>query len=525
MADIARYARELRFRFLGPHDLPDGDGRFLLPRAHAAPARWLPLPGVPVDVYNVRLPRGELATRSTLRDVCKIPKMSTLAVGALINNAVAQMPAGQSFVNVGVWNGFTFLSGVAGNADKPCVGVDNFSQFGGPRDAFGERFLRFRGGERHQFHDVDYREYFDRLHEGPIGFYIYDGEHSYDNQLKGLQAAERFLADGCLVLVDDTNWLEPWQATVDFMRASRFEYEVLLDETTALNGHPTFWNGVMLLRRKGAKSSTAAYAGSGAGRRPEAPAAPEPQTSHWPFLLDEQLPAVSLVIAAAAGAEAGELNATLSAAAALRYPKKELLFAHAAGDASAREAAAACRGAVIPVVYEAPASTLDAGFVQGFARSAGASVSFIGPGERLAPHAIEMGLNRPLGDHGSMEGGAAWFGETWQVLRDVIEAVPAGHRMLLIDDQQFGVTGRLADRELLPFTEREGLYNGPPADDATAVAELECMRAAGVAFTAVARPGFWWLEHYPGFARHLRSRFRCTLENERLMVFDLRQTP
>jgi hypothetical protein len=34
-------------------------------------------------------------------------------------------------------------------------------------------------------------------------------------------------------------------------------------------------------------------------------------------------------------------------------------------------------------------------------------------------------------------------------------------------------------------------------------------------------PSFWWLEHYAEFARYLRERFACVLENDRLVVFDL----
>jgi hypothetical protein len=35
-------------------------------------------------------------------------------------------------------------------------------------------------------------------------------------------------------------------------------------------------------------------------------------------------------------------------------------------------------------------------------------------------------------------------------------------------------------------------------------------------------PAFWWLEHYAGLREHLRSKFRCVLDNERLVAFDLR---
>ena len=176
--------------------------------------------------------------------------MSTPAIGALINRGVAGMAPSEAFVNVGVWNGFTFLSGMAGNSCKVCIGVDNFSQFGGPKDTFLARFERFKS-PNHRFHDMDYKEYFASVHWEPIGFYLYDGEHSYQNQLDGLRIAEPFFAPNCLVMVDDTNIREPREATADFVRSSRNQYETILDVTTDRNMHPTWWNGIMLLRRVG----------------------------------------------------------------------------------------------------------------------------------------------------------------------------------------------------------------------------------------------------------------------------------
>lgn len=42
---------------------------------------------------------------------------------------------------------------------------------------------------------MDYEQYFLTKHKGKIGFYIYDGDYSYKNQLKGLQIAEPFFAE------------------------------------------------------------------------------------------------------------------------------------------------------------------------------------------------------------------------------------------------------------------------------------------------------------------------------------------
>lgn len=201
--------------------------------------------GVSLEVANTRLPDEYTAVRRKLKNLVRtVPKMSTYAIAALINKAVAEMPLGTAFVNVGVWHGFSFLAGIVNNGDIRCVSIDNFSQFGGPKAEFTARFQAHRSAA-HEFHEMDYEEYFSRVHSGPIGLYIYDGEHSYRNQLRGLEVAEPFFADGAVVLVDDTNDDEPRQATLDFMNRVPGKYRLLFDLRTAGNCHPTFWNGLM----------------------------------------------------------------------------------------------------------------------------------------------------------------------------------------------------------------------------------------------------------------------------------------
>jgi hypothetical protein len=238
----ADYVAGLAFRWIQPGSR--------MPRGYNPAARLLARLNFHFEISNTRLAADEAAMRARLRELCLIPKMSTFAIGALINRAVGQMPEGQAFVNIGVWNGFTFLAGIIGNSQQACAGVDNFSEFGGPRQAFLQRFQRYRSPS-HDFFDMDYRQYFDKVHSRPIGVYIYDGEHSYANQAQGLSVAERFFARDCLILVDDTNTQAARQATLDFVAQSPCPYKILLDCGTRNNCHPTFWDGLMVLQRVG----------------------------------------------------------------------------------------------------------------------------------------------------------------------------------------------------------------------------------------------------------------------------------
>ncbi|WP_276354231.1 class I SAM-dependent methyltransferase [Cohnella caldifontis] len=202
-------------------------------------------PNTPLEeIANTTLPDDDEFYKRTLYELCTtVPKLSTFGLAAIINRAVSQMPKEQAYVNVGVWHGFSFLAGMIHNPDKKCIGIDNFTQFGSPRDEFLARFNKYKS-DNHYFYDMDYVDFF-RSFQDRIGFYFYDGEHSYENQLKGLQLAEPFFAKDCIVMVDDTNWEAPRRATLDFVSASPYQYSVLLSES-----HPTFWNGVMILRKE-----------------------------------------------------------------------------------------------------------------------------------------------------------------------------------------------------------------------------------------------------------------------------------
>ncbi|MFC0524539.1 class I SAM-dependent methyltransferase [Pontibacillus salicampi] len=216
-------------------------------------------PYTPVDASNINntvlemdntiFPEDDLMLKKYLEPVClEVPRMSTLVMAGIINKAVAAMKDEERFVNVGVWNGFSFLSGLVNNGNKKCIGIDNFSSFGGPREAFMKRFHSYRS-DQHEFYDMGYEEYFHSIHKGPIGFYFYDGPHDYVNQLKGLEIAEPFFSEGSIIMVDDTNWNEPKQATLDFMKQRKDQYEIILQQNTHYNNHPTFWNGIIILKK------------------------------------------------------------------------------------------------------------------------------------------------------------------------------------------------------------------------------------------------------------------------------------
>ena len=61
--------------------------------------------------------------------------MSTYAIGHIVNQLCKRLSENQIYLNIGCWKGFTLVSGMI---DTNCkvIGVDNFSQFEGPKKDF-----------------------------------------------------------------------------------------------------------------------------------------------------------------------------------------------------------------------------------------------------------------------------------------------------------------------------------------------------------------------------------------------------
>ncbi len=240
--DVQRFIAGMSFRYIQPQTR--------IPRYLRSLLRNLDAVGLSFEFVNTRVSPEAQALKGRIKRIFTVRKMSSLAIGMMINKMVSMMSVDACFVNIGVWKGFTLFAGMVGNADKTCIGVDRFLQEQSPKDVFMKRFLTLRSPQHH-FYEMDCATYFQTVHTGKIGFYLYDGDHSYDCQMENLLMAEPFFADGCVIMIDDINYDETRQAAFDFMRQSRYDYEIVVNEQTRSNKHLTFWNGVMLLQRVG----------------------------------------------------------------------------------------------------------------------------------------------------------------------------------------------------------------------------------------------------------------------------------
>jgi len=183
-----------------------------------------------------------------LADVGGLARENNLA---LLNLAASLLGAGESHVEVGSFEGLSLIAAMLGNTGD-FVGIDNFSLDDGNR-ALLEANLRRYGLAGHAILEGDA---FALLRGGAlgdrrVGVYYYDAAHDYRSQVRSLRLIEPYLADGALMIVDDTDWEQVARAMRDYLAGQpRAEHLVTLDGKD--RGQPWWWEGVQILRWRAA---------------------------------------------------------------------------------------------------------------------------------------------------------------------------------------------------------------------------------------------------------------------------------
>jgi len=220
-------------------------------------------------------------------------------------------------------------------------------------------------------------------------------------------------------------------------------------------------------------------------------------------------PRISLVVSHVD--RAAPLREALERALNQTWPEVEVLAVDHVADSASREALARSAGRVTGIL--APDRSQAEGLQAAVEQSRGRYVGFLESGDLLAADAVAVGLE-------SAKKLAQWVWKQMLLARDLAATIPAGARFILVDEEQLN-RQVAAGRQAIPFLERDGKYWGLPPDGATAVGELERLRAAGAQFIVFAWPAFWWLSHYRELGQHLANRYPRIFANDRLIVYRL----
>lgn len=218
----------------------------------------------------MRIPPSEVL--STFRDVAEreaddlvagVDGFSGARILALLRTLAARIVDDRdAYVEIGVYRGLT-LSSVARATTGLCVGVDDFSLFNpsGDNRRRVEEVLAEHGLDHVELLDMDAEvgltSFATRFPDRRIGLLFVDGGHDHRSQLIALLLAHRHLAQGAVIVIDDTNYRHVRQATEDFLRTFP-EFALVAQASTA--SHPAnmspaeeeavrrgWWNGVQVL--------------------------------------------------------------------------------------------------------------------------------------------------------------------------------------------------------------------------------------------------------------------------------------
>ncbi len=158
------------------------------------------------------------------------------------------------YLEIGTWKGSSVCSAMCGNSAK-VVCIDNWSEFGGPKDAFLQNFAEFKGANTATFVEYDcFTLDVNVLPKHGFNIYMYDGNHSSDSHYNALVHYYNCLDDIFIFIVDDWNWGSVREAT---MRAIKdvgltilYEKAIRLTDDDTHTPHEiavrSWWNGIYI---------------------------------------------------------------------------------------------------------------------------------------------------------------------------------------------------------------------------------------------------------------------------------------
>lgn len=173
----------------------------------------------------------------------------------LINEIVRRFAKNGVYLEIGTFAGSSLLSAALCNPSTRCIGVDNFSQYDPNTNneiILKENLEKFGTPKNIEYYNMDYREacklLFSREKDLKIDVYYYDGPHSYEDQLEGLQLALPYLSQKCVILIDDINWKWVGDANAEFLRNNR-EFKSVFRIRSKAHLALDWWCGFQVITR------------------------------------------------------------------------------------------------------------------------------------------------------------------------------------------------------------------------------------------------------------------------------------
>jgi hypothetical protein len=156
------------------------------------------------------------------------------------------------YLEIGTWKGSSVCSAMYKNKAK-VVCIDNWSQFGGPKNEFLHNFTKFKGENDATFIEGDCFK-LDISTLSKFNIYLYDGNHTAVSHYLALSHYYNCMDDIFIFIVDDWNWAYVRDGTKYSIKELNlkilYEKEIRLtfDEshTPEQLAKDTWWNGLYI---------------------------------------------------------------------------------------------------------------------------------------------------------------------------------------------------------------------------------------------------------------------------------------
>ena len=181
-------------------------------------------------------------------DIITMDGMSGTKTRHFYNNLLNTEDA--RYLEIGTWKGSSVCSAMCNNKAK-VICIDNWCEFGGPKSEFLVNFEKFKGENDATFIEDDcYKVDVSVLPK--INIYMYDGNHSSESHYNALLHYYNCLDDIFIFIVDDWNWENVRNATVNSIQKLNlkvlYEKEIRLTWDNSVTPEPelskNWWNGI-----------------------------------------------------------------------------------------------------------------------------------------------------------------------------------------------------------------------------------------------------------------------------------------
>ena len=182
-------------------------------------------------------------------EILKMEGMSGTKTRHFYNNLLLFPDA--RYLEVGVWAGSSTISALYQNSHVKSMVIDDFSEFGGPRDAFIQNVRTFIPEQipnlqfiEHDCFAIDYTTV------GKFNIYLYDGGHEEHEQYDAVCTMLPAMDDIFILIVDDFSWDKCQKGTYRGIKDSGLEV-LYQREVLSTDDATGFWNGtgVFLLKK------------------------------------------------------------------------------------------------------------------------------------------------------------------------------------------------------------------------------------------------------------------------------------